>query len=163
MGWLLRLRSQCSKSQFNTRVLIRTRHLFRVRLFDTPMKCFKHDTADAVAICSYCGRGLCRDCAQTASSRVACSVGCAEALTRNEEHVEKILRQSSRNARASAFYCYLCAGLSATAAVVAWFMLPSPFLILFTGACAVVLFISGLWYSRAESDKSARKAVRAEP
>jgi hypothetical protein len=27
-------------------------------------------------------------------------------------------------------------------------MLPSPFLILFTGACAVVLLASGIWYGR---------------
>jgi len=39
-------------------------------------------------------------------------------------------------------------GLSAAAAVVAWFMLPSPFLILFTGACAAVLILSGIWYQR---------------
>src|ERR1041385_8066487 len=126
------------------------------------MKCFKHDTVEAVAICAYCGRALCRDCAQFVSSRIACSTVCAEALTRNEESVQKILQQSFRSARASAFYCYLCAGLSATAAAVAWFMLPSPFLILFTGACAVVLFISGLWYGRSQSDKSAKKAARSE-
>jgi hypothetical protein len=60
-----------------------------------------------------------------------------------------ILQQSVRSAQASAFYCYLCGGLSAGAAVVAWFMLPSPFLIIFTGACAVALTLSGIWYSRA--------------
>jgi hypothetical protein len=27
-------------------------------------------------------------------------------------------------------------------------MLPSPFLILFTGVCAVVLIASGIWYGR---------------
>jgi len=59
-----------------------------------------------------------------------------------------ILQRSAQNARASAFYCYVSGGLSAAAAVVAWFMLPSPFLILFTGACAVVLISSGFWYQR---------------
>jgi len=59
-----------------------------------------------------------------------------------------LLDKSVQSARASAFYCYLTAGLSAGAAVAAWFMLPSPYLIYFTGACAVALGISGFWHSR---------------
>ena len=118
------------------------------------VKCFKHSATDAVAVCAYCGRALCPDCIQTpAAPRVVCSTNCAEALSRGEKALETILQQSARSAQASAFYCYLCAGLSASAAVVAWFMLPSPFLILFTAGCAVVLILSGIWYGRA-----ARKA-----
>ena len=60
--------------------------------------------------------------------------------------MQMVLQQGVQNARASAFYCYLCGGLSAVAAIVAWFMLPSPFLILFTGGCALVLVVSGVWY-----------------
>jgi hypothetical protein len=60
-----------------------------------------------------------------------------------------ILQRSVQSARASAFYCYVSAGLSAAAAIVAWFMLPSLFLILFTSGCAVVLLLSGLWYGHA--------------
>jgi hypothetical protein len=59
-----------------------------------------------------------------------------------------ILQRTAQSARASAFYCYVSGGLSAVAAVVAWFMLPSPFLILFTGGCALVLIASGLWHGR---------------
>ena len=114
------------------------------------MKCLKHRPTDAVAVCSYCGRALCPDCIHNpAALRVVCSTACAEALSRGEKALETILQQSVRSAQASAFYCYVCAGLSAAAALVAWFMLPSPFLILFTGACAVVLMLSGIWYSRA--------------
>jgi len=86
---------------------------------------------------------------------MACSNECAAALARNDEALrqlsttsQQLLQQSRQSARASAFYCYLCAALSAGAAVVAWFMLPSPFLILFTAGCSIVLIISGLWYSR---------------
>ena len=61
--------------------------------------------------------------------------------------MQMVLQQGVQNARASAFYCYLCSGLSAVAAVIAWFMLPSPFLILFTAGCALVLVVSGVWYS----------------
>jgi hypothetical protein len=62
--------------------------------------------------------------------------------------MQRILQQGAQSAKASAFYCYLCGGLSAAAGVVAWFMLPSPFLMLFTGGCALVLMASGVWYSR---------------
>ena len=113
------------------------------------MKCRSHPTDDAVAICAYCGQGLCSACIQPAGTRMTCSANCAEALSRNEKALETILQQSRRSAQASAFYCYLCALLSAGAAVVAWFMLPSPFLIIFTGGCALVLLISGIWYGRA--------------
>jgi hypothetical protein len=113
------------------------------------MKCLKHASADAVAICAYCGRALCPDCIHPGQApRLTCSDACAERIAQSDRALKTILEQNFRNARASAFYCYLCAGLSGAAAVVAWFMLPSPFLILFTAGCAVVLLVSGMWYSR---------------
>jgi hypothetical protein len=122
------------------------------------MKCFKHNAADAVAVCAYCGRALCSDCIQSPTGpRMVCSSDCATALTRADQALQIILQRSAQSARASAFYCYVSGGLSAAAAVVAWFMLPSPFLILFTGACGVVLILSGIWYQR-----GARKQVIVE-
>ena len=119
------------------------------------MKCFNHKVTDAVAVCAYCGRALCPECVQSpVMPRLVCSEPCAEALAKEGKALQLLLQQSARNAQASAFYCYLCAGLSAGAAVAAWFMLPSPFLILFTAGCAVALLISGIWYGRA-----ARKRV----
>jgi hypothetical protein len=120
------------------------------------MKCIKHTATDAVAVCAYCGRGLCPDCIQTPTApRLVCSNDCAEALSRREKTLETILGQSMRSAQASSFYCYLCSALSAAAAVVAWFMLPSPFLILFTAGCAVTLTLSGIWYGRAARKQAA--------
>ena len=114
------------------------------------VKCMKHTVIDAVAVCVYCGRALCAECiAEPKAPRMVCSDTCAQALARSDQALETILTQTIRSAHASAFYCYLCAGLSASAAVVAWFMLPSTFLILFTGGCAVVLLLSGIWYGRA--------------
>lgn len=110
------------------------------------MKCLKHKT-DAVAICSYCGRALCEQCITSpGAAQIVCSAECASALVRNERAMHAILQKSVQGLKASAFYCFLCGALSAGAAVVAWFMLPSPFLILFTGACALVLFACGIWY-----------------
>jgi|SRR6516165_10448468 hypothetical protein len=119
------------------------------------MKCFKHPVADSIAVCAYCGRALCKDCVQDPNGlRITCSTVCAEALSRAETALRAIEQQSRRSAQASAFYCYLCAGLSAAAAIVAWFLLPSPFLILFTAGCALVLLVSGIWYGRAGSKHS---------
>ncbi len=119
------------------------------------MKCFKHVTTEAVAVCAYCGRGLCSECVDQSAPRLVCSGRCGEALSRADQALETILQQTVRSARASSFYCYISGGLSAGAAVVAWFMLPSPFLILFTAACAVVLTLSGFWYGRAARQRRA--------
>lgn len=134
------------------------------------MKCSKHQ-AEAVAVCAYCGRAVCPKCAEaipaagpTAGSpeRVVCSGACETALGQREaklDHLvliaQQLLRQSQRNAKASAFYCYLGCGLSGSAAIVAWFILPSDFLIYFTSACAVVLLVSGIWYHRAARKETA--------
>src|SRR5215510_1054102 len=113
------------------------------------MKCFKHDASDAVAVCAYCGRALCRDCIQPPSiGRVACSTDCAAELAANTKALQLLLDKSAQSAKASALYCYLTGGLSAGAAVAAWFLLPSPFLIYFTAACAFVLFGAGFWHER---------------
>jgi hypothetical protein len=113
------------------------------------MKCLSHAAVDAVGVCAYCGRGLCLDCLKDRSSKpFFCSPECAEALSRNERALESILQRTIQSAKASAFYCYVCSALSGGAAVVAWFILPSPFLILFTAGCAAVLLLSGIWYGR---------------
>lgn len=112
------------------------------------MKCFKHDT-EAVGVCAYCGRGVCKGCVTLPyAPRIVCSIECTTALARDDRAMQLILQKSVQTLKASAFYCYLCGGLSAAAAVVAWYMLPLPFLILFAAGSAVVLIASGLWYSR---------------
>ena len=113
------------------------------------MKCFKHNSADAVAVCAYCGRAVCPDCVSApTAARIVCSTECGSSLAHEGKAVQLLLDKSAQSARASAFYCYLTGALSAAAAVAAWFMLPSPFLIYFTGACALVLFAAGFWYGR---------------
>ena len=110
------------------------------------MKCATHQT-EAVAICAWCGRALCAACAKpSAAQRMTCSDNCASALARNDKALELILQKSFQSARASAFYSYLCGGLSAAAAVGAYFYLPSPFLIWFCAGCSLVFIASGIWY-----------------
>ena len=63
--------------------------------------------------------------------------------------MQALLQQGRRSAQASAIYCFLGTILSGAGAIVAWYMLPSSFLILFAGGCALVLFLSGIGYARA--------------
>lgn len=119
------------------------------------MKCFVHPV-EAVGSCAYCGRGLCPDCAKpSVDARLVCSGICATALTRTDKALEQILQKSFQSARASAFYSYLCSGLSAAGAVGAYFYLPVPFLVWFTAGCSVVFLASGVWYSRIAKKRTA--------
>ena len=112
------------------------------------MKCAAH-SAEAFGVCVYCGRALCAECVRPfATQRLVCSESCAAALTQEDRAMEMILQKSLQSARASAFYSYLCGGLSAAGAVGAWFYLPVPFLIWFTAGCSVVFITSGIWYGR---------------
>ncbi len=112
------------------------------------MKCLPHQI-EAVAVCAYCGRALCAACAKiSGTGRMACSDACGAALTKNDRALQLILSKSLQSARASAFYSYLCGGLSAAAAVGAHFYLDVPFLIWFTAGCSLVFIASGIWYGR---------------
>ena len=112
------------------------------------MKCTTHH-AEAVAVCAYCGRGLCPDCAKPSSThRMVCSDDCEAALARGDRAMELILRKSVQNAAANAFYLVLCGILSAAAAAGAWHYLLSPFLVWFCAGCSLVFIISGFWYGR---------------
>ena len=113
-----------------------------------PMKCAAHNS-EAIAVCTYCGRAVCADCARPNSTqRMVCSENCAGALTHNDRALEQILQKSFQSARASAFYSYLCGGLSAAGAVGAHYYLPVPFLVWFTAGCSIVFIASGIWYGR---------------
>ncbi len=79
---------------------------------------------------------------------MVCSDHCAAALARDDKAMQLILQKSVQSARASAFYSYLCGGLSLAGAVGAWFYMHVPFLIWFTAGCSVVFIASGIWYGR---------------
>ena len=112
------------------------------------MKCAIHQS-EATAVCVYCGRAMCAECNHAgAGPRFVCSDQCAAALTRADQAMELLLHKSLQSARASAFYSYLCGGLSAAGAVGAWFYRPVPFLVWFTAGCSVVFILSGIWYGR---------------
>jgi hypothetical protein len=112
------------------------------------VKCLRHDL-DAIGICAYCGRALCRQCAPgSGPARLTCEDGCAAALARNERSLDFLLEKSLQSARANSVYYYVCGVLSAGATVAAWYWLPVPLLMWFTGASSVALIFSGFWFGR---------------
>lgn len=56
------------------------------------MKCFRHDKADAIGICMACGRGLCRECAQTAGRWLSCGGEC-DLLPASDRTGQQITKQ----------------------------------------------------------------------
>lgn len=56
------------------------------------MKCFYHKSADAIAICKNCGRGLCIECAVEVGNAIACKNRCETDV----EAMNKIFQQSKR-------------------------------------------------------------------
>ena len=110
------------------------------------VKCAEHQV-EAIGICAYCGRAVCARCTRPSEmTRLVCSADCAAALYRNDQALLLLLQKSVQNARASAFYCYLCGALSLGAAVAAHFILPLPFLVYFAAASGIVFVVSGIWY-----------------
>ena len=120
------------------------------------MRCAIHDT-EAFGVCAYCGRAVCTKCGNfAAGQKLACSDQCLAALGKTEKGIELLLQKSQQSARASAFYSYLCGGLSLFGAIGAGVYLPVPFLVWFTAGCAVVFIASGIRYSRIARNNHSR-------
>ena len=118
------------------------------------MKCLPHGV-EAFAVCAWCGRGLCTDCAKTSETkRMICSDVCGTALKKSEQGWQQLLQKNQQGARASAFNSFLCGGLSAAGAVGAHLYLPVPFLVWFTAGCSVVFIASGIWYCRVARNRN---------
>lgn len=113
------------------------------------MKCAKH-AQEAIGVCVHCGRAVCPECEPSPSnSRLVCSETCTLSLQKADRAMQLLLQKSEQSLRANALYCYLCGVVSLLAALLAWFLLPLPFLVYFCLGCGVVLIISGFWYGRA--------------
>ncbi|HEV2693994.1 MAG TPA: hypothetical protein VG347_13955, partial [Verrucomicrobiae bacterium] len=81
------------------------------------MKCTPHQ-AEAIAVCTYCGRALCPDCAKpTVSQRLTCSDNCATLLSRNDQALQLLLHKHLQGARMNAIFYMLCGVLSVGGAI----------------------------------------------
>ena len=53
------------------------------------MKCFTHETIDALAVCRSCGRGLCRDCITEVGLSCSCKGGCEKVVATMNDLLER--------------------------------------------------------------------------
>lgn len=118
------------------------------------MKCLRHNL-DAAGVCVWCGRAVCSECiGASIPPRLTCSESCIAAVAGQKQALELLLEKSRQTARANSVYYYICGGLSAGATIAAWYWLPSPLLMWFTGASAAGLIFSGAWYGRVARKKN---------
>jgi len=65
-------------------------------MFGSIVHCLKH-AADPIGVCTYCGRGMCRDCnASLAAARLKCSAECDKALARNARAIQSLLDKNAK-------------------------------------------------------------------
>ena len=53
------------------------------------MKCFYHGDVDAVAICKWCGHGVCRDCCADTNGSAACRNRCEADVTALNDMIQR--------------------------------------------------------------------------
>ncbi len=57
------------------------------------MQCYRHQHAEATAICRHCGKAACPDCGDDTGQGIACSAGCAAEI-QDSYRLKLRLRQS---------------------------------------------------------------------
>jgi hypothetical protein len=53
------------------------------------MNCFEHPQKPALGTCTYCGRGLCRDCTAVVQGKLACRGSCEGEIQRARQFLQK--------------------------------------------------------------------------
>lgn len=66
------------------------------------MKCFNHDTSDAVAVCKNCGKALCHSCTAEVGNVIACVNKCEQEVTALNELIRR--NRSASQKTSSAYY-----------------------------------------------------------
>ena len=61
------------------------------------MNCFQHSQKSAVGHCTYCGRGLCQECATVVEGKLSCRGSCQEEIARERRLI--VQSESSLNQR----------------------------------------------------------------
>jgi len=100
------------------------------------MHCFNHESVAAIAICKFCGRGICRECAIVQPQGIYCSPDCKVATEETENAVE-VNRRLLQKAPTSTF---VSAALELAVGILFLALTQFPFL----GGASPVLVVMGL-------------------
>lgn len=114
------------------------------------MKCFNHDTSEAVAVCKNCGKALCHACAAEVGRVIACANNCEQEvralndlLARNRAASQKTSGAYYKNAVVFALLALVLIYL----AVDAYQTRHTPVLVLTAGTAIVFLLAASFSYS----------------
>ena len=77
------------------------------------MKCFNHDTADAVAICKNCNRAICHACAADVGNGIACRGSCEDEVRAVNALIRRNQTTSQKTGYAYQRNAIICALLGA--------------------------------------------------
>lgn len=111
------------------------------------MRCFYHGAEDAVAICTSCGKALCRPCISESEPECACSDECAGySRTRRRDLALQSKRHHSL-AVAGEFGCYLSGALFVIVGVFLG-VRDDPVMLYWAVPLGLVMMAAGLFYSR---------------
>jgi hypothetical protein len=111
------------------------------------MKCFNHDTSDAVAVCKNCGKALCHSCAADVGNGIACAGTCEQEVRALNELIGRNRAASQKTSGAyykNAIVFVLLALVLLYLAVDAYQTQRTPLLVL-TGGTAIVFFLAAFF------------------
>jgi len=111
------------------------------------MKCFNHETSEAVAVCKNCGKALCHPCTAEVGRVIACANNCENEVRALNELLERNRSASQKTSGAyykNAVVFALLALVLAYLAVDAYQGQRTPVLVL-TGGTAVVFFLAAFF------------------
>lgn len=112
------------------------------------MKCFNHKERDAVAICKYCGKGLCEECAVQIDDVISCKGKCEEKVRKQNELIdtsEKLTIKTKKNVTqsyyGSAFLAFIVGVFFI--GIVLYEDFPEELNVFFLG-CGVIMFVAAV-------------------
>ena len=127
------------------------------------MNCYIHHDQTAVAICAYCGKGMCDTCAveSNAGARLVCSDHCADKIRMIDEALGTIANKTLRSYLITSWVCALSGLAFFITGVILAISVPSDefYFPLFVMALGVIFVLGAYWYHRV-SRRTRRQIVK---
>ena len=114
------------------------------------MKCFNHESADAVAICKNCSRALCHACVVDVGNGMACAGACEQEVTALNELIRRNRTAAGRTSyayRRNAVICVLIALVFGYLSVDAYQSDRQPLLVVTVGSALIFLMAAFFNYT----------------
>jgi len=117
------------------------------------MKCFNHDTSDAVGICKSCNKALCHSCAVDVGNGLACAGACEQEVRALNEQIRRNRTASQKTGYAyqrNAVVCALIALVFVYLSIDAYQTGRTPLLVVTAGSTVIFFMAAFFNYSAAQ-------------